>query len=83
MSFGRDAEGEAEGAVAIVGEEPVVAGAQREAGGDLQGLMAGGGDLEEDLLLALEKDFAVVYAAGKEHEPVDFDQLLRGKVALT
>ena len=55
LLFGGDAEGEAEGAVAIVGEEPVVAGAQSEGGGDQQGLVAGAGDLEEDLLLALEQ----------------------------
>ena len=58
--FDGDAEGEAEGAVAIVGEEPVVAGLQGQAGGDQQGLMAGAGNLEEDLLLALEHDLAVV-----------------------
>jgi hypothetical protein len=39
--------------------------------------MAGAGNLEEDLLLALEQDFAVVHAAGKIHQPVDFDHLLR------
>jgi hypothetical protein len=32
--------------------------------------------LEEDLLLALEHNFAVVYAAGDKHEPVDIEQVL-------
>ncbi len=68
------AEGEAEGAVAVVGEEPVVAGPQGHAGGDEQGFVAGAGDLEEDLLLALEDDLAVVGPAGEVHEPVKADQ---------
>ncbi len=80
--LGRDAEGEAERAIAVVGQEPVVAGTQRKTRADLQGFMACAGDLEEDFLLALEKDFAVIHAAGEEHQPVDFNQFLRGKVAL-
>jgi len=70
------AEGEAEGAIAIVGEEPVVTGAHGHGGGDEESLMAGAGDLEEDFLLAFEDDFAVVTAAGEVHEPVKLDHLL-------
>ena len=78
---GRNAEGQAERAVAIVGEEPVVAGTQGQGSADLQRLMAGAGDLEEDLLLALEQDLAVVDAAGEKHQPVDFDHVLRAQAA--
>src|SRR5690606_25660251 len=47
----RHAERQAERAVAIVGIEPVVAGAQREAGRDENRLVAGAADLEVDLAL--------------------------------
>jgi len=74
-----DAEGEAQGAIAIVGEEPVVAGTEGEACADLQRFVAGAGDLEEKFLLALEEDFAVVDAPGEKHQAVDFDEPLRGQ----
>ena len=77
--FRGHAQGEAEGAVAIVGEKPVVAGAQVGGGGQQQGFMPGAGDLEEYLLLALEHDLAVIDAPRKIHEPVDIQQLLRDK----
>jgi hypothetical protein len=43
----------------------------------LQRFVAGGRDLEINLLLPFEDDFAVVYAAGENHQPVDLDHLLR------
>ena len=76
LLLGGVAESEAESAVAVVGEEPVVAGLHGEGGGDEERLMAGTGDLEEDLLLALEHDFAVVGAAREVHEAVNLDELL-------
>ena len=76
---GRDTQPQAERAVAIVGEKPVVAGTQGQGRANLQRLMAGTGELEEDFLLALEQDFAVVHAAGGVDEPVDLDHLPRAE----
>jgi hypothetical protein len=72
----RDAEGEAEGAIAVVGVKPVVGGAEGHAGGDLDGLVAGAGDLEEDAVLALEDDLAVVEAARGVNEAEGLDELV-------
>ena len=66
----RHAELQAERAVAIVRIEPVVAGFQREAGGDENGLVAGAADLEEDLALVLELDFLVVEPSRQQHAAV-------------
>jgi len=44
--------------------------------------VAGAGDLEEDLLLALEDDLAIVGAAGEVHEPVELDKLLAAQSGL-
>ncbi len=60
--IGRNAQRQAQSAIAIVREEPVVAGAQGQRRAHLQSLVAGGRNLEEDLLLALEENFAVVHA---------------------
>ena len=79
MLFDGGAEGEREGAIAVVGEEPVVAGAQREGGGDEEGFVAGAGDLEEDFLLIFEDDLAVVGAAREVHEAVDLDEFFGGR----
>ncbi len=51
MLFDGGAEGQREGAVAVVGKEPVVRGAERKGGGDEEGFVSGAGDLEEDFLL--------------------------------
>ncbi len=75
----RHAQGKAERAVAIVGIEPVVAGAQHHSGGNQQRFVSRARDLKEDLLLALEQDLAVVDPARHVHQPVDFDQLLGGE----
>ena len=53
--LGGDAEGEAQGAVAIVGVDPILAGAQRHRGGHLHGFVSGAADLEIDAILALEQ----------------------------
>jgi hypothetical protein len=71
-----DAKPEAERTVTVIGKEPVVSGAEGQCRANLQGFMASRGDLEKDLLLALEKDLAVVDATGKKHEPIDIDYLL-------
>ena len=66
----RDAETEDEGAVPVVGEEPVVAGAQRPGEAEQQRLVAGARDLEEHLALLAERDLAVVDRAGDASEAV-------------
>ena len=79
--FGRHAEGEAEGAVAVIGVEPIVAGFERHTGGGLSGFMTGGTDLKVDAVLPLHEDFAVVDQAGAQHVPVGLHELLAGEVA--
>ena len=70
----RHAELQQERAVAVVGEEPVVAGPQHEAGRGQHGLVAGAADLEVDPVLALELDLLVVEPARQEHGAVDPDE---------
>jgi len=72
-----DAEREAKGAIAIIKVEGVVAGAESEAGRDLDGLMACSADLKVDAVLAFEDDFAIVKAAGGIHEAEGADELFR------
>src|SRR5438445_6066736 len=76
---GRNTQSEAKSPITVVRIEPVVAGLQRERGSYSDGLMASPGNLEEDLLLALEHDLPVVDAPGRVHNPVGFDHLLAGK----
>src|SRR6266568_1451804 len=77
LSLRSDTEGEAKSAVAIVREKPVVGRAQMSGGSNEKSFVAGTGDLEKDLLLALEHDFPVVNAPRQVHEPVHLDQLSR------
>src|SRR5262249_3085891 len=72
----RHAELQAERAIAVVGEEPVVARLQRQAGGDADGLVSGAADLEEDLALVLELNFLVVEAPRQQHAAVDGEELV-------
>ena len=73
---GRHPELQEEGAVAVVGVEPVVARPQDEAGRDLHRLVAGSAALEEDPVLALELDLPVVEASRQHHRAVDRQQRL-------
>ena len=73
----REAQRQAQRAIAIVGKEPVVTGTHGQRRAHAQRLVARAGDLEVDFLLAFEKDLAVIHAAGKKHQPVDFNQLPR------
>jgi hypothetical protein len=70
------AELEAEGAVAVVGVEPVVAGAHGEAGGGEHGLVARARNLEEDFVLPLELNLLVVEPPREVHRPVDAQHLV-------
>ena len=65
---GRDAERERERAVAVVGEEPVVAGAQVTGEAEQQRFVAGAGDLEERPALLAQRDLAVVETARDERQ---------------
>ena len=75
----RHAEREAERAIAVVREEPVVAGAQVQAGGHEHGLVPGAADLEECLALVLELDLLVVDLPRQEHQAVGGEQLVSGQ----
>ena len=72
----RHAEGEAEGAVAVVGIEPVVRRLQLHAGGDEDGFVSGAADLEEDQALVLELDFLVVDPPRQDHRPIGAEEIL-------
>ena len=63
-SPGRHPEGEHQRLVAVVGEEPVVAGAQRTGEGEEQCFVAGTCYLEMDATLPLKGDLAVVKSPG-------------------
>ena len=64
MSLARKAQPIGQGPVAVVEEEPVVAGAETQGRRGLDGLVARPVDLEEDLVLALAQDLLVVDAPG-------------------
>src|ERR1035437_5010853 len=66
---------QADRAVAVVGEEPVVARPHRQSCGHQQRLMPSAGDLEKNLLLPLQHNFAIVRAPRKIHQPVELHQL--------
>jgi hypothetical protein len=72
----RHPELQAEGAVAVIGVEPVLARPQQQAGGGQHRLVAGAADLEVDPVLPLELDLLVVDPARQVHRPVDADQFL-------
>src|SRR5579862_4684937 len=76
---GSYADGQAQGPIAVIGKEPVVSWTKRQSGSDLKRFVPRPGDLEEDLLLPLEKNLAVVEPAGEIHQPVNFDHLLRAE----
>ena len=75
----RNAQGQGQRTVAVIGIEPVVSGAEREPGGDLDRFVSGAGDLEEDFVLPLEEDFAVVDAARGVHQAEGLDKEFRGE----
>ena len=69
-----DAEHQAKCAVAVIRKNPVGAGTKKQAHCGRDGFVAGAGDLEVDLVLALELDFAVVEAAREKHRAVQADE---------
>ena len=70
---------QAERAVAVVGEEPVVARLEDHAGRGEHRLVAGAADLEEDLVLPLELDLLVVDPPRQVHVPVGRNECARGR----
>src|SRR5207248_4908696 len=64
----RDPERQREGAIAVVGEEPVVAGAQGASEAEQQRLVSRARDLEERAVLLAKRDLTVVAEARHERE---------------
>ncbi len=75
----RHAQGEDEGTVAVVGEEPVVGGSQRPGQGGEEDLVAGPRDLEEHPALLLQEDLPVVEGARQTGQAEVLDELVDGK----
>jgi len=61
---------QAQRAIAVIGEEPVVAGFEREARGDEHRFVSGAADLEENLALMLQLDFFVIDPARPQHAAI-------------
>jgi hypothetical protein len=55
-------------------EKPVVFWAENESSGGQYSFVARAADLEEDFILALELNFAIVEAAGEEHRAIHADE---------
>jgi hypothetical protein len=72
----RDAEAEAQRAVAVVRQEPVVARLQGECRRDADRFVAGAADLEKDLALVLELNLLVVELSRQEHHTMDGEELV-------
>ena len=72
----RDAELQAQRAIAVVGKKPVVTRPEREAGGHLNGFVTGAADLEKNLALLFELDLFVVQLARQQHAPMHLQQRL-------
>ncbi len=72
--LGRQAQGEHQGEVAVVGEHPVDLAVEGERRAQLDGLLPGGGDDEGHPALTVESPTAVVELAGEHHQPMDLEQ---------
>jgi hypothetical protein len=70
------AEREAERAVAVVGEEPVVPRPQLQAGGHEHRFVPRAADLEEDLAAVPELDLLVVDLPRQEHRAIRREQVV-------
>ena len=75
-----DPEPEHERLVAVVREEPVVAGAEMAGEAEQQRLVSGSRDLEEHAALALQVDLAVVDRPRDARPPEVFDELVSRKL---
>ncbi len=79
--LGADPEAQHERQVAVVGEEPVVAGPQLPGEAEVERLVAGAGNLEEHPALLLQRDLAVVDRAGDQRQQHVVAQLV-GRVGV-
>jgi len=70
----RDAEHQAQGAVAIVRIGPVDAGTKEQTHGGGNRFVTGAGNLEVNFILALELNLAVVKTPREKHGAIDADQ---------
>src|SRR5712692_176530 len=70
----RDAQHQAERAIAVVGVKPINARTKKQPHCRGHGFVAGTGNLEENLVLALELDFPVIQPPGEIHRAVDAHQ---------
>src|SRR5262245_62005526 len=75
----RHPELQAQRAIAIVREEPVVTGFQAEPRGHEHGFVSRAAYLKEDVALVLELDFLVIELARQEHAAMDGEQLRRAE----
>src|SRR5205085_9044412 len=73
-----DTERQHERAVAVVGEEPVVPGAEMTGEAEQQSLVAGARNLEERAILLAQRDFAVVEGTRDERQLEVGDSLGEG-----
>jgi len=74
-----DAQRQAQGAVAIVGAEPVMPRPHHHARSDENRFVAGAADLEKDLALVLELNLLVVESSRQEHQPIGGAQVVGGE----
>src|SRR5258708_18542794 len=72
-------QGQAQRAIAVIRVEPVIAGPERRASGTTSVFVSSSRQLEVDLLLALQQDFPVINAPGREHVAVGLDELVASK----
>ena len=70
----RDAHEQAERAVAVIGIEPIHARAKQQSDRGCDGFVPGARNLKENLVLALELDFAVIEPPGEKHRSIQPDQ---------
>ena len=72
----RDAEGQTQGAIAIIRIDPIVARSQAHAGSHFDRFMSGSADLKIDAILPFQGDLAIVEAPGRLHSTEGADELV-------
>ena len=68
-----------QGAIPVVGEDPIGLRPEQSGGGGGDRLVAGGTDLEESLVLPLQGDLPQIHLPGNEHDPIGGFELLGTK----
>ena len=77
--LGRDAQHQTQRPVPVIEVEPVVRRPQNEGGSGLHRLVACAADLEENAVLPLQKDFAVVQTPGQKHVAKGVEKRVRAQ----